>query len=58
MKYYNTPYQEVMDMPVHRFFLLIDEIKELEPDPDKITDTKYKGKPKPIASKDDFMSFF
>lgn len=52
MKFFNTPYPMVMAMPVHRFFLLIDEIGTIEWVASK------KIIKKKLESKDDFTSFF
>lgn len=62
MKYYGTPYQDVLDMPAHRFFMLIDKIEVLEPKYDKngkvIPRSQRNWAPKPLESKEDFVDFF
>lgn len=53
MKYYNTPYKELMTMAAHRFFLFIDEIESIE-SPDK----QKKSSAKTLDSEKDFKDFF
>lgn len=57
MKYYNTPYDEVMKMPANRFFLLLDEIKRIEKT-DDVAATTPKEKLKTMDTPEDFYSFF